>query len=74
MKKREKSDNLLKWFKRGTRRKPIGSAVKPQLILTKHKQLCTISYNTLLPSVDASVSEFFKSKGIKKGHFILKIK
>ena len=71
MKKREKSDNLLKWFKRGT---PIGSAVKPQIILTKHKQLCTISYNTLLPSVDASVSEFFESKVIKKGHFILKIK
>ena len=32
------------------------------------------SHNTLLPSFDASVSEFFKSKGIRKRHFIFKIK
>ena len=31
------------------------------------------SYNTLLQSVDATVSEFFKNKGIKKGQFIFKI-
>ena len=41
-------------------------------------------HNTLLPSVDVSLSEFFKSKGmwvsflkvkvLKKGHFIFKIK
>ena len=32
------------------------------------------SYNTLLPLVDASLSEFFKSKGIKTSNFIFKIK
>ena len=51
-------------FKGGTCRKPIGFAIKPWLMLTKHKQLCTIV--TLLPSADASASEFFKSKDIRK--------
>ena len=42
-KKREKSGNLLKkFFKGGTRRKPIGFVIKPRLILTKHKQLCAV--------------------------------
>ena len=48
---------MLSKFKGGACRKPIGFVIKPRIILTKHKQ-------TFLPSVYASVGEFFKRKGI----------
>ena len=54
-------------FKGGTHRKPVGFVIKLRLILRKHKQPYTIvMIDTLLSSVDASVSEFFKSQGIRK--------
>ena len=41
--KKEKNQTICsKDFKGGTRRKPIGFLIKPRLILTKHKQICTI--------------------------------
>ena len=49
-----------------TRRRPIGFVIKPQLILAKHKATICYSHDTLLSPVAASVSEFFKSKGIRK--------
>ena len=41
--KKEKNQTICSTnFKGGTRRKPTGFVIKPRLILTKHKQLCTI--------------------------------
>ena len=73
MKKRKKNQIICsKKFKGGTRRKPIGFAIKPRLIQAKQATIY-YSYNRLLPSVNASVS-FLKAKVLKKGHFIFKIK
>ena len=65
--KKEKNQTI--WstkFKGVTRRKPIGFVIMSRLILTKHKTTICYSHNTLLSSVDATVSEFFKSKDIRK--------
>ena len=41
--KKEKNQTICSThFKGGTRRKPIDFVIKLRLILTKHKQLCTI--------------------------------
>ena len=65
MKKRKKNQIICsKKFKGGTRRKPIGFAIKPRLIQAKQATIY-YSYNRLLPSVNASVS-FLKAKVLKK--------
>ena len=42
IKKEKNHTNCSKNFNGGIRRKPIGFGIKPRIILTKYKQLCTI--------------------------------
>ena len=67
--KKEKNQTICSTnFKEGTRRKATGFVIKPRLILTKYTQLCTIVIIRCYQqsSKFASLSEFFKNKGIRK--------